>query len=88
MTLNNNMLQLGLDEIGSFGGFIEDLLVKGHTLRIAQMGPNFLLLDEPVAHPPANAEIVFSVDGEVERWTVHLPNGLYAGQKHVLISKL
>jgi hypothetical protein len=51
------------------------------------MGPNFLLLDDTVEHPPANAEIVLSVDGQAERWTVRLPNGLHSGQKHVLISK-
>lgn len=63
------------------------LLLNGHVLRIAQMGPNFLLLDDTVEHPPANAEIVLSVDGQAERWTVRLPNGLHSGQKHVLISK-
>lgn len=63
------------------------LMLNGHTLRIAQMGPNFLMLDDTVEHPPANADIEFSVDGQVERWTVHLPHGLQLGHKHVLISK-
>jgi hypothetical protein len=63
------------------------LLLNGHTLRIGQMGPNFLLLDDTIDHAPADADIVLSVDGKTDRWTVRLPNGLHAGQKHILISK-
>lgn len=63
------------------------LLLNWHTLHVAQMGPNFLLLDDTVQHPPANGEIPLSVDGLTERWTVCLQNGLHPGQKHVLISK-
>jgi hypothetical protein len=63
------------------------LLIGGHSLRVAQMGPNFLILDDTADYPPGNAEIVLSVDGQAERWTVHLPNGLHAGQKEVLVSK-
>jgi hypothetical protein len=63
------------------------LLLNGHTLRIAQMGPNFLVLADTVEHPPADAEIVMTVDGDTERWMVRLPNGLHSGEKEVLISK-
>jgi hypothetical protein len=63
------------------------LLLNGHSLRIAQMGPNFLLLEDTADHPPATAEVVVSVDGQAERWQVRLPNGLHSGEKHVLIAK-
>jgi len=63
------------------------LVVNGHSLRIGQMGPNFLLLDDVIDHPPASAEIILSVDGKAERWTVRLPNGIHSGEKHILISK-
>jgi hypothetical protein len=63
------------------------LTLNGHSLRIGQMGPNFLILDDTIDHPPSRAEIFFSVDGNEERWTVNLPNGLQAGRKRVLISR-
>jgi hypothetical protein len=52
------------------------LFVNGHALKIAQLGPQFLMLDQPVEHPPADAEILMSVDGKQERWQVHLPDGI------------
>jgi hypothetical protein len=63
------------------------LLVNGASLSIAQMGPDFLLLDKPIDHPPAEAVIVFSVDGNERRWPVLLPEGLVAGQERVAIAK-
>ena len=42
------------------------LLLNGHKLRIAQMGPNFLLLTDTVEHPRPKRDIVLSVDGQVE----------------------
>jgi hypothetical protein len=52
------------------------LFVNGHVLKIAQLGPQFLMLDQPVEHPPGDAEILMSVDGKQERWRVHLPGGI------------
>lgn len=52
------------------------LFVNGHVLKIAQLGPRFLMLDQPIEHPPADAEILMSVDGKEERWCVHLPDGI------------
>lgn len=47
------------------------LLVNGSSLPIAQIGgPDFLLLDKPVDHPPVEATIVLSVDGSERRWSV------------------
>jgi hypothetical protein len=61
------------------------LLVNGLTLSVAQMGPDFLLLDAPVNHPPAAASIVLKVDQTERRWDVHLPDGISAGTKRVEI---
>jgi hypothetical protein len=63
------------------------LLLNGHVLPIAQLGLDFLLLDQPVDHPAGLADILLKVDNYVKRWTVRLPNGVCAGQKHVLIAK-
>lgn len=64
------------------------LLIGGATLSIAQMGPNFLFIDEPIDHPPGEATIVFAVEGsDEERWKVWLPEGLAAGRERVVIAK-
>ena len=64
------------------------LLVNGSSLPIAQMGPDFLLLDKPIDHPPAEAIIVFSVDGSERRWPVRLPDGLAAGRERVALARM
>ncbi len=54
------------------------LNVNGFVLPIAQLGPDFIILRDRAAHPPAEAEIVLSIDGEESRWNVHLPDGIVA----------
>ena len=64
------------------------LLVNGSELPIAQMGPDFLLLDKTIDHPPVMASIVFTVEGHERRqWQVWLPEGLAAGRERVVIAK-
>ncbi len=55
------------------------LLVNGSTLPIAQMGPDFLLLDAGSAHPPGEATVLLRVDASERRWEVWLPEGVAAG---------
>ena len=43
------------------------LLINGVSLSIGQMGPDFLLLDESIDPPPAEATIVFRVDANERR---------------------
>lgn len=64
------------------------LLVNGSALPIAQMGPDFLLLDQSIDHPPGEATIVFSVDASERRWPVLLPEGLAAGRERVSIARV
>lgn len=52
------------------------LSVKGHTLNIGHLGPDYVVLDTPIDHPPADAEISLSVDGKEDRWQVRLVDGL------------
>ena len=52
------------------------LSVNGHIFRIGQLGPDFLILDDPADHPPAEGEITMSIDGEESRWRVRLPDGV------------
>jgi hypothetical protein len=58
------------------------IAVKDTTLSIAQLGPDFFILEhEPTAIPPSTAEIALSIDGDVDRFSVELPAGLIAGEK-------
>lgn len=61
------------------------LHVNGSVLTISHLGPNYLILAEPVEHPPTRAEIAMSVDGQESRWTVDLPAGLSASARRTRI---
>ena len=61
------------------------LVVNGLSLTVAQMGPDFVLVDAPVNLPPASATVVFQVDASERRWNVRLPNGVSAGEQRVEI---
>jgi hypothetical protein len=64
------------------------LVVDGASLPIAQMGPDFLLLDEPIDHPPCEATILFCVDDSERRWPVRLPDGLASASERVAIARM
>lgn len=64
-----------------------ELCVNGHVLPIAQLGPNFLVLENPIDHPPAEAEIGMWIDGREDRWRVRLAEGIKAGQRKTAISR-
>ena len=61
------------------------LLVNGASLPIAQMGPDFLLLDQGIDHPPDKARIVLRIDGSERCWEVRLPDGIAADRSLVSI---
>ena len=62
------------------------LLVSGQSIPVSQMGPDFLLLQNPVNHPPADASVVLQVDKSERSWNVHLPHGISADVKRVTIA--
>jgi hypothetical protein len=64
------------------------LLVNGLSLRVTQMGPDFLLLETPVEHPPADARLVLQVDQSERSWAMRLPNGLSASAKRVPVTAI
>lgn len=55
------------------------LAVNGYTFSVAKLGPNFVVLRNPVPHPPAEAELSLSIDGHEERWRVELVDGIVPG---------
>jgi hypothetical protein len=62
------------------------LYVNGHAFRIGQLGPDFLILDDPADLPPAEGEITMSIDGEVSRWKVQLPDGISVKREETRIA--
>jgi hypothetical protein len=52
-----------------------ELRLNGRIFSIGQLGPDFLMLDDPADHPPAKGEIILSIDGWERRWMVRLPEG-------------
>ena len=63
------------------------LLVNGSSIPIAQMGPDFLLVDAPIDHPPGDARISLQVDVGHREWSVSLPDGISAQSKRVALSR-
>ena len=53
---------------------------------IGQLGPDFIILDDPADHPASEAEIAMSIDGRPRCWTVHLPDGIAAGKPETRIA--
>jgi hypothetical protein len=62
------------------------LLVNGLSLPVAQMGPDFLLLETSADHPPADARVVLQVDQSERTWNVRLPDGISTETKRVTIA--
>ena len=62
------------------------LLVNGSSSAVAQMGPDFLLVDDPINYPPGNASLILQVDQSERRWNVHLPEGIAAVSRRVAIT--
>lgn len=52
------------------------LELDGQRLRVAEVGPDFLVVEAMRAFPPARAVLAVTVDGSEVRRTVHLPSGI------------
>ena len=61
------------------------LCINGQSFRIGQLGPDFLILDDPADLPPSQGEIAVSIDGHIKRWQVHLPDGVSIANQICLI---
>jgi hypothetical protein len=53
-----------------------ELRVNGLVLPISHLGPDFLIVTQPIDHSPTQAEIAMCIDGKERRWMVQLPEGL------------
>lgn len=64
------------------------LLLNGSTLRVSQLGPDFLILNQPDHYPPGIATLILSIDDHERRWEVRLPEGLSPGRRRVPIASI
>jgi hypothetical protein len=62
------------------------LLIDGASVPVAQMGPDFLLIDAPFDCPAGEASLILRVDQSERQWNVSLPNGMFAGSNRVAIA--
>ena len=63
------------------------LLLNGSSIPVAQMGPDFLILESATEHPPSDATIELRIDASERRWKVRLPNGISNASRNVTISR-
>lgn len=61
------------------------LEANGVRLRVAQLGPDFVILGEAPSVQMQRAEIVLRVDASERRWPVDLPQGLAGTDKRTPI---
>jgi hypothetical protein len=63
----------------SSGGYSADvslhLVLDGHVLPLAQVGPSYCILREPVQFEPSGGQIVIVVDGREKRVEAFFPQG-------------
>ena len=64
------------------------LLLNGSSIPIAEMGPDFLVLESDMEHPPSDATLELCVDASERRWKVRLPEGISSGSRTVAISRV
>ena len=65
-----------------------ELHVNGWVLPIAQLGPDFLILEQSTDFSPTDAEIRLMIDGVEERWFVRLPEGACSDNREVALAKV
>ena len=63
------------------------LLLNGSSIPVAQMGPDFIILESTTEHPPSDATIELRIDASERRWKVRLPHGISSASRTVTISR-
>jgi hypothetical protein len=62
------------------------LVVSGHVFKVAQLGPGYLFLDEPIDLPPCDAVLSFRIDDSLSVRELKLPFGIRAGQRKTIVA--
>jgi hypothetical protein len=61
------------------------LRLDGRIFTISQMTPTYVIVDDTIDHPAAEAELVLSVDGRTTRWPAFLQDGMSRSAHRVSI---
>ena len=62
------------------------LLVNGDSIRVVQMGWDFVIVETPFDLAPCAGTLALQVDKNERTWDVLLPEGLSAGSNRVAIA--
>jgi hypothetical protein len=62
------------------------LLINGSSIRIMQMGGDFLLIEPGHEYPPGEASIFLKVDASETHWKVTLPQGISKSSDRVALA--
>jgi hypothetical protein len=62
------------------------LVLNGSSIPVAQMGPDFLILESPTEHSPTDATLELRIDASERSWKVRLPEGISNASRTVTIS--
>jgi hypothetical protein len=62
------------------------LIIDGTSIRIRQMGSDFLFVDSDRDYPPGEATIVLDIDDSHREWQVRLPDGVSKNSERVALA--
>ena len=64
-------------------------LITAHgTIRLAQIGPDYVIVAKPLDLPPCDAEIVMLIDEFEQRWPVRLIDGIRSSDEQTAVHRL
>jgi hypothetical protein len=64
------------------------LILDGGSHRVSQLGPDFLILQNPTEHGPSEADLTLDIDGDQEHWRVFLPAGIQIAGRRVQLKRI
>lgn len=62
------------------------LIVGSKRLPVAKVGPDFIVLKEPIHLNPSRAELIVEIDGVEDRSSIFLPDGVTASDERTRIA--
>ena len=63
------------------------LVVAGHRIALAQVGPSMCVIRGNHSVPPMRAELLFEIDGVESRRGVYLPHGISPDSNEVELTR-
>lgn len=63
------------------------LITEHGAIRLAQIGPDYVIVADPLDLPPCKAEIVMRADNHELRWPVRLVEGIRATDLQTAVNR-